>query len=107
MGLAAPALKLIMNDASLARKIAQIAADSSRVVITGHAKKRMRQRHILLTQVVHCLKHGIVIEPAHQDIKGSWKCTLEASVSGDMVKVAAALSTDDFGELVVVVTVMN
>lgn len=107
MGMAAPVLKFAMNDISLKRKIAQIAADSSRVVILPHAKQRMRKRHILLTQVLHCLKHGNVVEPAHQDIYGCWKCTLESLISGDVIKVAAALDKDDSGELVLVITVMH
>jgi len=107
MGMAAPILKFAMNDVSLKRKISQIASDSSRVVITPHAKKRMRKRRILLTQVLHCLRRGNVIEPAHQDIGGCWKCTLESHVSGDVVRVAAAVDRDADGELVVVITVMH
>lgn len=107
MGMAAPILKLAMNDVSLRRKIAQIAANSSRVVVTPHARTRMRKRRILLTQVLHCLRKGSVIEPAHQDINGCWKCTLESHVSGDVVKVAAAIDRDASGELVVVITVMH
>ena len=71
------ALPLAMNDASLKRRIAQIATDSSRVVVLPHAKKRMRKRNTLLTQILHCLRRGNVVEPAHQDIYGCWKCTLE------------------------------
>jgi hypothetical protein len=107
MGMAVPILRLAMNDVSLKRKIAQIAADSSRVVILPHAMKRMRKRRILLTQILYCLRNGNVIEPAHQDIKGCWKCTLEALVSGDLVRVAAALDKDEAGELVLVITVMH
>lgn len=107
MGMAAPVLKFVMNDISLKRKIAYIATDSSKVVITPHAKRRMRKRRILLTQVLHCLRKGNVIEPAHQDINGCWKCTLESHVSGDVVKVAAAIDRDADGELVVVITVMH
>ena len=72
MGMAAPVLRFAMNDASLKRKIAELAADSSHVAILPHARKRMRERRILLTQVLHCLCHGNVVEPAHQDIKGCW-----------------------------------
>lgn len=107
MGMTAPVRRFEMNDGSLARKIAQIAADSSRVIPAPHAKKRMRQRKILLTQVLHCLRKGKVIEPAHIDIHGCWKCTLEALISGDLIKVAAALSEDEHGECVVVITVMH
>ena len=105
--MAAPILKLHMNDVSLARKIAEIAADSSRVVPSLHAKKRMRLRKILLTQVLTCLRKGKVVEPAHLDIHGCWKCTLEAVVSGDRIKVAAAISQDEADEYVVVITVMH
>jgi len=107
MGMSAPILKFAMNDISLKRKIAKIAVDSSRVVIRPHAKKRMRKRRILLTQILHCLRNGNVIEPAHQDIHGCWKCTLESHTSGDVVKVAAAIDRDADGELVVVITVMH
>jgi hypothetical protein len=107
MGMAGRVIPLAMNDVSLKRKIAQIAADSSHVVILPHAKKRMRKRRILLTQVLHCLRRGNVVEPAHLDIKGCWKCTLETIVAGDSVKVAAAVDHGDDGDWVVVITVMN
>jgi hypothetical protein len=96
-----------MNDATLKRKIAEIAADSSRVVLLPHARRRMRERRVLLTQVVHCLRHGNIVEPAHLDMKGCWKCTLECLVSGDRVRVAAAVDKNERGELVIVITVMN
>ena len=44
---------------------------------------------------------------AHQDLKGNWKCALQATVAGDLVKVAAALIEDDAGNTVVVITVMD
>jgi hypothetical protein len=46
---------MTMNDHSLKRKIAELAADSSRVIVLPHAKQRMKKRRILLTQVLHCL----------------------------------------------------
>jgi len=110
MGMAAeraPVIALAMNDASLKRKIAEIASDSSRVVVTKHAKKRMRERHVLLTQVLHCLLRGNVVQPAHQDITGCWKCTLEVLASGDLIRVVAAVDKNEEGELVVVITVIN
>ena len=100
-------IHVTMNDASLSRRIAEIAGDSSRVVPSPHAKNRMRMRKILLTQVLHCLRRGKVIEHAHVDIHGCWKCTLEAVSAGDRIKVAAAVSKDEIGEYVVVITVMN
>lgn len=64
-------------------------------------------RKVLPTQVLHVLRLGFVVEPAHRNIRGNWQCTLEAHVAGDHVRVVAALMTDSEGEWVVIVTVMN
>ncbi len=96
-----------MTDQSLQRKIAEIALDSSKVIVLKHAKQRMCKRHIVLTQVLQVLRKGSVIEHAHQDIHGRWKCTLQMVVSGDLVKVAASLGENEFKEKVIVITVMN
>ena len=96
-----------MNDASLRRRIAEVVADSSRMVITRHAMQRIRKRRVTPTQVLHVLRKGVVAEPAHLNIKGNWQCTVEAHIAGDTIKVAAALATDSAGEWVIVITVMN
>ena len=67
----------------------------------------MRQRRILLTQVQYVLQRGNVSESAHQDLTGQWKCTLQAKVAGDLVRVAAALMEDEAKNTVIVITVMN
>jgi len=107
MGMKSSVVPLEMSDRTLARKIAQVSRDSSRVALTTHAKQRMRQRRILLTQVIKVLQEGLVVEHAHRDVYGSWKCTLEKTVAGDRIKVAAALRSGDDGEMVIVITVMN
>lgn len=96
-----------MNDATLKRKIADLARDSSNVLIAPHARKRMRERRIQLTQVLRVLTRGNVIEPAHLDIHGCWKCTLHLTVSGDSIKLAVALGEDALKNKVVVITVMH
>ena len=64
-------------------------------------------RKVVPTQVLHVLRLGYVVEPAHRNIRGNWQCTLEAHVAGDQVRVVAVLMTDSDGEWVVIVTVMN
>lgn len=96
-----------MNDQTLRRRIAQVVADSSRMIVSPHAKKQMRRRNVLPTQVLQALRKGYVVEPAHQNIKGNWQCTLQHRIAGDEIKVAAALWVDPSGEWVVVITVMN
>lgn len=98
---------LVMNDATLLRQIRELASDSANIVIAGHAKRQMRRRGILRTQVQKVLLRGNIVEPAHKDIHGCWRCTLHLTVSGDSIRVAAALGEDDFRNKVVVITVMN
>jgi hypothetical protein len=95
-----------MNDRLLARRIAELARDSSRVVLLPHAKRRMQKRGVSYSQVLQVLTKGVVVEPAHRDVYGYWKCTLSLLVAGDRIKVAAVLQEDQ-GAKVVVITVMN
>ena len=106
MGMKPKIVPFSMTDVSLQKKIAEICVDSAKVVVTKHAKTRMRERQVSLTQVLHVLRKGSVVEPAHQDIHGYWKCTLASTISGDFIKVAAALK-EESGEKVIVITVMN
>jgi len=98
---------LEFTDASLRRRIALVAENSARVVPTGHAKKRMRERKVSRSQVLRVLQGGEVYEPAHRNIKGNWQCTLRRVVAGDAVRVACSREHDEAGELVVAITVIN
>lgn len=83
-----------------------MAADSARVVVTEHARARMRKRRISLSQVLDCLRRGRVVEPAHLTIHGDWKATVGLRSAGDDVRVAVALEVQDTGDIAVVVTAM-
>lgn len=98
---------LRLSDAGFLRKLREIVTDSHRVVLTTHAKARMRKRGIHMRQVMECLRRGRIHEPAHLTIQGDWKATLEHQHAGDVVRVAVALEKMEDGELAVVVTVMN
>ncbi len=100
-------LPLRMNDANLKRRIAALAQDSAKVVVTTHARKRMRERRVLLTQVIEVLQKGVISGSAHQNIRGNWQCTLTKVVAGDRIDVAAAIYVDAAGELVIVITVID
>lgn len=98
---------LRLSDAGFLRKLRGIVADSNRVVLTPHAKRRMSERRINLRQVLECLRRGRVVEPAHLTIHGDWKATVEHQCAGEVVRVAVAIEQQDDGELAVVVTVMD
>lgn len=106
MGMAKVA-PLRLSDAGFVRKVRAIAKDSYRVVVTRHARQRMKQRRIDMHQVMECLRKGIIFEPAHLTIDGDWKATLEHRCAGDVVRVAVAIERQADGELAVVVTVMS
>ena len=96
-----------LTDAGFLKKLRAIAKDSLRVVLTNHAKQRMKKRHINLRQVMECLRKGWIYEPAHLTIQGDWKATIEHQYAGDLVRVAVAIERQEDGDLAVVVTVME
>lgn len=96
---------LPLNDANMLRIVRELAQDSANVFIEPHARKRMRERRITRTQVMACLRHGVIDEPAHENIRGNWKCTLRHHHAGDLVRVTAAIEKDENGDWIAVVTV--
>lgn len=106
MGMARARL-LALSDPAFLRRLRAIAGDSNRVIVTTHAKRRMRERRINQRQVLECLRRGRVVESAHLTIHGDWKATLEHQFAGDAVRVAVAIEQQEDGDLAVVVTVME
>jgi hypothetical protein len=97
-------IPLKLNDDTLQRLIREAAADTARVFLTPHVRKRMKERKIASTQIYECLRRGHVSEPAHVNIYGNWQCTLTWRHAGDDVSVAAVLERDENGDWIAVVT---
>lgn len=100
-------LPLVLNDANFLKRLRLAATDSARVVVMGHAKKRMRERGINLNQVITCLQRGVISERAHLTAYGDWKATVTHRCAGDVVCVAVALEMKENGDYCIVVTVMK
>ena len=98
---------LRLSDAGFLKKLRAIVKDSHRVVLTKHAKQRMRQRRINQRQIIECLRKGRICEAAHMSIHGDWMATLEHQYAGDAVRVVVAIEQQEDGELAVVVTFMK
>lgn len=98
----AAAVPLRMNDASALQLLRAIAQDSARVIFTAHARQRMRQRHVLATQVLAALQKGIVSEPVALDMHGNWKLTVSHRIAGKTLDVAVAI---DVPNRAIVITV--
>ncbi len=105
MGMEKPT-PLPINDPNMLRIIRQIAEDTSNIYLLPHAKKRMSQRKISLSQIYSCLRKGIIYESAHIDLKGDWKCTLTQLNAGDEIHVSAVIKCcDESGKWIAVITV--
>jgi len=104
MGMVDP-VPLKLNDANMLRIVREIAVDTSRVFVSEHAKRRMRERSITRAQVYACLRNGQISEHAHEAIGGDWKCTLAHRHAGDEINVVAAVSKNENGDWIAVITV--
>lgn len=101
----AKSIPLPINDANMLRIVRELSQNSDNVFIEPHAKQRMKQRGIALNQVMACLRKGAIDEPAHENIRGNWNCTLRHQHAGDLVRVTAAIEKDESGDWIAVVTV--
>lgn len=80
----------------LAKIIRRVAKNTISVVITDHAKTRMRQRKVTSQEVYECLQLGqIVREPEGNEDKGSLECLMERYVCGRQLGVIVALCDED------------
>lgn len=94
-----------INDANMLRIVRELSADTENVFIESHAKQRMKKRNITRTQIYACLRYGSIDEPAHENIRGNWKCTLRHQTAGDLVRVVVAIEKDEAGDWIAIVTV--
>jgi len=98
-------LPVTLNDANYIERLRSVLEVRS-MFLTDHAKKRMRERKVSNSQIIQCLEKGTIDEPAHLTIHGDWSATLGYFTGGDYVKVSTAISKDNKGELIVVITVI-
>ena len=95
-------IPLTLTAPAALRIIREIAADSERVVLVPHARKRMRQRRITFEQVLACVRRGNLTEGPAPMPDGDWRCTLQRLIAGDDVTAVVEFSTR---ERLLVVTV--
>ncbi|MGH8811521.1 MAG: DUF4258 domain-containing protein [Advenella sp.] len=75
-----------MNDATVLRIIREIAKDTSRIFIVKHARQRMRERKISMSQVYMCIRKGHIVEPAHLTIHGA-RSNVPCSIAAQEIKL--------------------
>lgn len=90
-----------MTPAAMLRRIRDLAAVSSNIHYTTHARRRMRQRAVTPAQVERALRTGVIEEGPALDIHGNWKCTMRRFTAGTELRVAVAIDNG-----LIVITVM-
>lgn len=97
-----------LNDANALKLLREVAAESARVVLLHHARKRMRERQISLGQVLDVLRKGTLAEPAALDTCGNWKVTVRGKSCGQAITVAGAIDMNqEPGKRVFVITLFG
>ncbi len=85
------------SKAQLEKFIRQVAkTDTTRIVFTPHAQKRMRERNITMDMALDCLRKGIIQrEPEPNTRHGTLECLMERYTAGYNIGLIVALSGDN------------
>ena len=84
------------------RVIRALAADSTGVLILGHARKRMRERGFSRARIFRCLQRGSIIEGPFVNARGNWQVTMSRQAAGEETQCVAAI---DWATRLLVITV--
>lgn len=97
-----------LSENNALRKLRELAENSSKVLFSDHAVKRMKQRKITRPQVICCLKHGQIEEGPYRNTHGAWQMRLSVKAAGEIINVVAVIDHDTMtGEHSVIITVFG
>ncbi len=87
----ADVVPLALSKAAAARLIKEIGENPDNIVPVGHAKKRMIQRKISITQIRRVVQAGYIDGDPWTDERGYWRLTMRAKTAGDEITVGIAI----------------
>lgn len=73
------------------RIIREIGADPDRIVPVAHARMRMVQRRISITQVRRVVQAGFVDGEPWLDEHGNWRVTMRGTSAGEQITAGVAI----------------
>jgi Domain of unknown function (DUF4258) len=73
------------------RMVKALAADTSRIVVIQHAKKRQRKRGITRRQIELCLLKGSITEGPFMNPHGNWQVNVYRHAAGEEVTCTVAI----------------
>lgn len=95
-----------LSKKQIERVIRDRAVNTANVLMTDHARKRMKERRITLAMVFEVLRKGNLPREPELNLRlGTLECRMERYVEGRDIAVIVAFDTDATG--LPVVTVMN
>ncbi len=87
--------------------IAAATSKAGKVFTTNHAKTRMVERGITLTQAKNILAKGEFVEGPYQETDGSWKMKVKGHDSAQTISVVVSIQIPLVGTPVIIITVIN
>lgn len=95
-----------LSKKQIERQIRERALNTGNVLLTDHARKRMRERRITLAMVYDVLRKGMLVrEPEPSARHEALECRMERYVAGRDIGVVVAFEIDATG--LPVITVMD
>lgn len=82
---------LRLSKPAAARIIKEIGADPNRIVPVHHARMRMVQRKISITQVRRVVQAGFVDGEPWMDDHGNWRVTMRGTSAGEQITAGIAI----------------
>ncbi|ALG69916.1 hypothetical protein VY88_10595 [Azospirillum thiophilum] len=82
---------LRLTKPAAARIVKEIAADPDRIVPVPHAKKRMVQRKISITQARRVVQAGFIDGEPWIDEHGNWRVDMRGMSAGEQITVGIAI----------------
>jgi hypothetical protein len=83
------------------RLVRMIAADSNKIVVIKHAKKRRMQRFITRPQIERCVQKGTITEGPFINGFGNWQMNLTRHTAGEQITCVVAI---DWATRILVIT---
>lgn len=93
-----------LTNAAAEARVQELARSTERVRLSRHAKDRMEEREISMTEVYRVLQRGTVTDSPTRSPRGDWKFKMTFRLRGRRV-AGIALALDGGCESVTVVTV--
>jgi hypothetical protein len=95
-----------LSKKQIEQQIRERALNTANILLTDHARTRMRKRRITLAMVYHALRKGILVREPEPNLRyGTLECRMERYVEGREIGVLVAFEIDAAG--LPVITVMD